>query len=173
MDEDDMKDDNRKGFISITYTLINDAFDLLPSVAAGLQEDDGIDEIIDSTMNSTLSSSTNFSLDPKNCGTQLAQIIIQVYGDDPSEDVMLPQSVYYEGYKTPRNISNVIKIALNKMGNKPTDYRDKYNLALNIYVNQLITDYKQSNKRLPKVPKEGVYLRNDDEHLYPYEVIGK
>jgi hypothetical protein len=171
----DMKIEKPNEYLtSLILALIDDAVDLLPDeYRDSIIKDGNIDAIVEGSINYDPSQSLNKSLDSSNLGGEAAYIARKIYSEDPKEEILIPQSIYYEGFSPVKDLEQSIEKGKNNLKKAEVLYRDQYNLALNLLVNLWIENIKYSKKILKKMPKEGVYLRDEENDLYPYDVWDK
>jgi hypothetical protein len=156
---------------ALIYSLINDALDLIPgNYRNAMVGDEDIDEIMEGAINYDFSIPLNYSISPENFGAQAAYIAIMVYGKEPTEEIKIPEAIYYKGFIPLKDIEEQISEGKEQLRKSEVLYRDQYNLALNLVVNIWIETLRSSGRAIKNRPKEGVYIRNSDNNLYPYDV---
>ena len=159
--------------VSLVYSLVNDAVDLLPAnLRQKILEADNLDPIMEGASSFEPSIRLkSYSVDPNNFGVQAAYILRGIYGERDFKKKIIPQTLYFNGFSKIDidNIEDRIKKDKSQLVKTETLYRDQYNLALNLLVNIWLNDFKKSGETISKIPKEGVYLRDSNGNLYFYE----
>jgi len=158
-------------FVSLVYSLVNDALDILPDDLEKLiLKEEDLNLIMEGAVTYEGGGEINFSLTPNHFGVQASYVVLNIFGSPPS-NVTIPQSIYYEGYDSDDNFPKRIRRGVEHIQNSENKSRDMYNLALNLLVDMWITNFKKGGYKIGNLPKEGVYLRNSNEKLYCYEEV--
>lgn len=158
-------------FVSLIYSLINDAVDQLPEdLQNKIAKDGNLDPIMEGVNSfDPFAKPINHSVNPNNFGAQACYILKEIYGESNLKDVVIPQAIYFEGFSDMDDIEKEIKNKMSNLLKSQPFYRGQYNLALNLIVNVWLNDFKKSGEIISKIPKEGVYLRDSNGNLYFYE----
>lgn len=157
-------------FQSLSYALINDVLDLIPDeISDTIQDEHNINEIMVGIGNPGPKALPSFSIERRNLGSQVAYIVLLVYGNE-IKNITIPQSIYYTQEDSDKNINMRIKNGLYLIKKNPVSnsQRDLYNLALNIIIDLWIMDFSKKGFHAER-PNDGVYLRDSQNNLYPYK----
>jgi hypothetical protein len=157
--------------LALVYAVAKDCIDLLPDLI-----DPNIDPNTDPNLDSIIEGARDFnsptkpitySIDRNNLGWQAALVVRQVYSGKPPQDLQIPALVYYEAANDP-NVIQRLKETKNKLADENKDDKSYYNAAINVLLDLWLENLRQSGQAV-SVPAEGVYIRDDENHLYLYE----
>lgn len=142
---------------ALLIALITDAIDILPDeLAKELTPGDNIDSLLSSSPVKT----SNYNLDLSVFLNQ-AKDIIQNFFPNVTDELILPDTIYYLDMSGGNiNVQNSF-LDIN-------DKNDQYSLLLSTLLSLWIVDFKEINVDKLMMPREGIYLRDDNGTLYYY-----
>ena len=158
--------------VQLTHALLDDAIDLVP---AALRSKIALNDSLDAAMqgaegfrkDSQLPASL---LSARDYGAVAAYCINEIYGED-IKDFYVPNAVYFNGMAKVDDLKKALSKEKAAIEASTMIERDRYNESLSLIVNLWIT--RTSGKPSKKTMKEGVYLRDNDDRLYPYSEVSK
>jgi len=166
--------DERDLRMQLTYSILDDAVDLGPvKLQKMITPQDSLEEAMkgarefgkDDQLPKPLLSAADY-------GAAVAYVIRELYGEEV-QDFYIPQAVYYNGFSKVDNLKKAFEKAKNAIKISKISKRDRYNEALSLIINIWINHTPGIKKSGTTMPKEGVYLRDDDNMLYPYNGVSK
>ena len=92
----------------------------------------------------------------------------KLYGENPGR-VHIPQTIYFERMQGSFSLEERFLSAACELASSSDLGSDKYNLAVNLLVNGLLSGISPLAAQHSSVPKEGVYLRDSDGTLHLHE----
>ena len=154
--------------LALVYAVVTDCIDLLPDDIAVMLIDPNLDPILKgaSDFNSTAQALT-YSMNRANLGWQAAFVVKQLYDGKPPTNLQVPASVYYDAVDEP-NVLKRLKITKTELLSKDRTDKSFYRAAVNLTLDLWLEDLRQSGQTV-MTPTEGVYIRDEENHLYLYE----
>jgi hypothetical protein len=160
--------------VQLTYALLDDAIDLVPAV---LRSKIALNNSLDAAMQGAEHFKKDIQLpisllSAKDYGAVAAYCISGIYGED-IKDFYVPQAVYFNGMAKVDDLKKALSKAKAAIKASKMSERDRYNESLSLIVNLWINRTPGMPSKKTMAIKEGVYLRDKDDRLYPYSEVIK
>jgi hypothetical protein len=149
--------------LALVYAVARDCNDLLPNLT-----EPNLELIMEGARDfNSPAKAITYSINGTNLGWQAALVVREVYSGKHPKDLQIPSVVYYEGVNEP-NVTQRLKETKDKLADTNEVDKDYYNAAINILLDLWLEDLRQSGQTA-MMPTEGVYIRDNENHLYLYE----
>jgi hypothetical protein len=154
--------------LALVYAVITDCIDLLPDDIAVMLTDPNLDPILKGASDFNLPAQTlTYSMNQANLGWQAAFVVRQLYGGKPPTNLTVPASVYYDANDEP-NVLKRLNATKTELSSKNRTDKNFYRASVNLTLDLWLEDLRQSGQTV-MTPTEGVYIRDEENHLYFYE----
>jgi hypothetical protein len=154
--------------LALVYSVVTDCIDLLPDDVSVMLTDPNLDPILEGARDFNSPSQTpTYSMNQANLGWQAAFVVRQLYNGKPPINLKAPASVYYDAVSEP-NVTKRIRVTKTELSSIDRTDKNFYRAAVNLTLDLWLEDLRKSGQTVV-TPTEGVYIRDEENHLYLYE----